>query len=327
MMAFKLKASIITASVGNLGERFLTSGYKEDITFEEKLKRIASIEGLSGVELCYSPEGDEADSDKVKTLLNTYDISAPVVNAPLVGEKTWMFGSLSSTDEKTRQKAIEIAKRTIDYAVQVGSPIVNFWLGQDGFDYPFQVDYSEQWNAIISSVRECADYNTNISVALEFKPREPRNRSLINNVGNTLYLVTQIDRKNVGITVDNGHVLQNGENMAQAVELCANAGKLFNMHMNDNYASWDDDMMVGSIHLIEYLELFYVLQKINYEGWCAIDIFPFREDSFRATEESLRYMDIYNNWVNEVGIEKINKLIQDGNTPDTLQYIRKTVFK
>ena len=326
-MPYRLKTSIITASVGNLGDRFFTGGYKNKITLEEKLKKISSIQGLGGVELCYSPGSDESDPVEVKELLKKYSLDAYVVNAPLVGEKDWMFGSLSSTDEKTREKAVKLTMETIDFAEKAGSSIVNLWLGQDGFDYPFQVDYSKQLDAITASVRECADYNRNISVSLEFKPREPRNRALLNNIGNTLFIADRIDRENVGITIDNGHVLQNGENMAQAVELCSKAGKLFNIHLNDNYAAWDDDMIIGSVHLIEYLEFFYALQKVQYDGWCAIDIFPFREDSFRATEESLRYMEIFNNWVNEVGIATIEKLIATSSVTDTLQFIRNTLFK
>ncbi len=46
-MGFELKFSVITACVGNVGDRFLTSGYKQNIGLEEKLRGISAIEGLS----------------------------------------------------------------------------------------------------------------------------------------------------------------------------------------------------------------------------------------------------------------------------------------
>ena len=73
-MGFELKASIITASVGNLSERFLPSGYKNNVRFEDKLKKIVQIKGLQGVELCYSPDSDESDAGNVKSLLHKYPL-------------------------------------------------------------------------------------------------------------------------------------------------------------------------------------------------------------------------------------------------------------
>jgi sugar phosphate isomerase/epimerase len=325
-MALELKFSVITACVGNLGDRFLTSGYKEKAGLETRLKGIASIKGITGVELCYTPGGEEGDVALVRKLLASFKLQAPVVNAPLVGHKQWKFGTFSAADEAVRREAARSAKETIDFAEAVGAGLVNLWLGQDGFDYPFQADYTEQWENMVSGVRACADYKPAIRLALEFKPREPRNRSLIDSASTALLMTREIDRPNVGVTIDNGHVLQVGANMAQAAELCGRAGKLFNLHMNDNYAGWDDDMIAGSVHLSEYLELLYVLRKIAYAGWCSIDIFPFREDAFRATEESVAYLAAYNRWVEKVGMEKIRSLIRGGDVTEVLRMIRTTLF-
>ena len=44
--------------------------------------------------------------------------------------------------------------------------------------------------------------------------------------------------------------------MAEAAVLLRTTGKkLFHIHFNDNYRSWDDDMIVGSVHLVEFVEL------------------------------------------------------------------------
>ena len=51
------------------------------------------------------------------------------------------------------------------------------------------------------------------------------------------------------------------------------------MDVNDNYRSWDDDLIAGSLHPLEIFEFFYVLKKtIGKEFW-QLDQFPFREDS------------------------------------------------
>ncbi len=322
-----MQFSVITACVGNLGDRFLTTGYKSQIGLEEKLKGIAGIPGITGVELCFDPEGEEGDAGLVRRLLAQHGLKAPVVNAPLVGHGRWKFGTFSAADPQARKQALETAKRTIDFAAATGAETVNLWLGQDGFDYPFQVDYAEQWENMVQGVRACADYGPGMRLALEFKPREPRNRSLIDSASTALLMTRDIDRPNVGVTIDNGHVLQAGANMAQAVELCARAGRLYNLHLNDNYAAWDDDMIAGSVHLVEYLELVYVLRKVQYGKWCSIDIFPFREDGFRATEESVAYLAAYDRWVERVGMDAIRSLIKAGDPTEVLRMIRTSLFR
>jgi len=323
-----MKFSVITGILGCLGDRFCLSGYKEEISLEDKLKKIANIKNLDGVELCFNIKGDESSATQVKNLLNKYNLFASGVNAPLVSDKKWKYGSFTSKEKTIRKDAVEIAKQTIDFAEAVGAPLVNLWLGQDGFDYCFQVDYSQQWDYLIEAVRLCADYKPHIKLALEFKPEEPRNRNILDSASTTLLLIQEIQRDNVGITVDVGHVLQEKRNMAQATELVARYEKLFNLHMNDNYSNYDNDMIVGSIHFIEYLELFFILRKIHYDKCLSIDIFPYREDAFRATEECVEYMKALDRMVNSLGYREVNDIIHDTkDATEILKHIRERLFR
>ena len=40
-----------------------------------------------------------------------------------------------------RQEAIELTKRGIDAARAMGTDLMTLWMGQDWFDYNFQLDY------------------------------------------------------------------------------------------------------------------------------------------------------------------------------------------
>jgi xylose isomerase len=326
-MGFKPKYTVITGSMGDLGDRFLTTGYKEGVSLEDKLAAISKIEGIAGVELCFDPDGQEHDAAQMRKLLSEYRLAAPVVNAPMTSKKAWKFGTFSNRDRAIRQEAEKITKQTMDFAESVGAGIVNLWMGQDGHDYSFQADYTEQWENMVTGIRACADYKPGMQLSLEFKPREPRNRALLDTYATTLLMAQEIARANVGITIDNGHVFQIGANMSQAVELCGRSKKLFNMHMNDNYGSWDDDMIVGSVRTVEYLELLYVLRKIDYSGWLSIDIFPFREDAFKSTEESIAVLELCNNWVEKLGMKNIQSMIREGDVTKVLKTIRTSLYK
>lgn len=321
-----IKFSVITSSLGKLTDRYCRTGYKEDVDFGEKLLRLSKLNYLSGVE--FSPRQVEGlGIPQVKGLLEKYGFANPAVDVDLTSEPKYKFGSITAKNPEIREQAVNKIKAAIDFASELGTGTVNVWLGQEGFDYPLQTDYVKQWGHAVESLRECADYNKNMKLSLEPKPREPRNKSLIDTVETALLLASDIGRDNVGLCVDVGHILQYGRNMTQAVANAFLHGKLFHIHTNDNYASWDDDMIIGSVHTVEFIELFALLKNIGYDGWCSVDIFPFREDSFRAAEESILYMRKFEELVDVIGGDRLNACLESDDTTQTIKLIRESIFK
>lgn len=62
------------------------------------------------------------------------------------------------------------------------------------------------------------------------------------------------------------------------------------VHFNNNYVFWDDDMIVGAINFWKYVELFYQLEKNEYDGWYDLDIFPYREDPAKAVDQCINFI-------------------------------------
>ena len=75
---------------------------------------------------------------------------------------------------------------------------------------------------------------------------------------------------------------------ADALHLGARRSKLVSVEVNDNWREWDDDMAVGSVHLIETLEFLHALRQIDWQGPILLDQFPFREDPIQAAHSSIR---------------------------------------
>jgi xylose isomerase len=321
-----VKYGVITGSLGNIGDRYCLRGYKSELTLEEKLSGFSGIPHLEGVEISQD-EVDGLTAEAVLGLFNRYKLRITAIGLDLTSDPVWRYGAITSADADIRQNAVAKIKRTIDFTAAAGCGLVNVWLGQDGFDYPFQADYGDQWRFAVESLRACADHNPRMRLAVEPKPREPRNRSFIDTTTTGLLLVRDVDRPNAGVTVDVGHVLQEGKNMAQSVMVAHGQGKLFNLHINDNYGAWDDDMVVGSVHTVEFLELFYYLKKIGYDGFCSIDIFPYREESMQAVSESVQHMDKFNELIDRMGVDRIDVSLKVGNPLDTLKYIRESIYK
>ena len=308
---------------GKTGDRFVLSGYKESRPVEECIELAAKVPGIKGVEINYPSQLTDQNIERIRRALKDNGLEVAAVGADLSCSAEWAFGSLSALSREVRDKAISIGKRTVEIAAELGASVANFWLGQDGYDYPFQADYPAAWDLLVSGLRECASVRGDVRVSLEYKPREPRNHCFIATAGKALCLANEIGLENVGVTIDVGHALYAYEDVAESAALLARHKKLFHMHFNDNYRFWDDDMMVGSVHFIEYLELIYWLDRLNYEGWYSLDLFPYREDSLKTCTESIEFLNGLSNLIERIGKGQIAAHIQRGDAVGLLSMVRK----
>ena len=90
----------------------------------------------------------------------------------------------------------------------------------------------------------------------------------------TLLAIREIDRPNLGVTLDFAHVLHADEMPAFAASLIARHSRLLGVHLNDGYGKRDDGLMVASVHPIQTVELLYVLDRIGYDGTIYFETFP-----------------------------------------------------
>jgi xylose isomerase len=187
-----------------------------------------------------------------------------------------------------RRKAIELGKRAIDVARALDARYVKFWPGQDGFDYPFQVDYRRLWDDSVAGIRAVAQTDPAMPFAIEYKLKEPRVHMFFSTAARTLLAIEDMGVSNVGIVLDLGHSLFAKETPADVLHLVARRGKLVSVEVNDNWREWDDDLTVGSVHLVETLEFLHALRQIDWQGPILLDQFPFREEPVEAARHSIR---------------------------------------
>ena len=99
--------------------------------------------------------------------------------------------------------------------------------------------------------------------------------------------------------------------------------RLKHIHINDNYGMWDDDMIVGSVHTISFLEFFYWLRRTDYQGYLTIDQFPYREDGRDAVAESAEWLDYLESLIDRADLEEIEAVIESGDAVKASKLMRK----
>jgi xylose isomerase len=308
-------------------DRYVLSGYGERFTTEQLIQAATRVNGLSGVELVGLWHVNDDNLEQIHRQVKDAGLVVTCVTPDIWASGKWGWGSFAANDTKIRKQAIQEVKKSMQWARQLDCQVVDLWFGQDGYDYTFQADYIAAWDRLIEGTIECAEHVPAVNLVIEYKPKEPRTHCFISTVGKTLLLVEKVDRVNVGAMVDVGHALEAYESTAESVALLQYFGKkLYYMHFNDNWRLWDDDMTAGSVHTIELLELLYWLDRIGYNGWYALDIFPYREDGVKAANESIAWIQGLHGLLDRIGRDRIAEVIAVGDAMDASAMIRQALL-
>ena len=246
---------------------------KNSIKIADILARAATA-GVNAADLNYPDHFvDESPADLLRALKDN-DIMLNGMAMRYYTEPGYKLGAFTHPNSTVRRAALDETKRGLDVLAEMGGNLMTLWMGQDGFDYSFQMDYKRAWGDTIDAMIEVADHNPAIDIALEYKPNEPRSFALMPDAATTLLAIKEIGRDNTGVTLDFAHVLYADEMPAFAAALVARHSRILGVHLNDGYGKWDNGLMVGAVHPIQTIELLVELERSSYEGAIYFDTFP-----------------------------------------------------
>jgi xylose isomerase len=270
-------------------DRYATDGYGPPVTTLEAIDLAGKVGDLSVVDINYPFNPPGLPVSEVAERLKRNNLTAIGIT-PEIYTREFCRGAFTNPDAGVRARAIELVSEAVDVARELGCDYVKLWPGQDGHDYPFQVDHGQIWAYAVDGLRSLARAYPDTKFAIEYKPREPRVSMFFSSAAKTLLAIEDMGVDNVGILLDFGHSLYGGESPAEAARLIHSRGLLYGIDVNDNFRGWDDDLVVGSVHLTETLEFFHTLRECGWEGVWQLDQFPFREDSVEAAREGIATM-------------------------------------
>lgn len=289
--------SVILGNLGNTRDRFC-NGYKDNPNTLTMLRRAAAIPHVEGIELVGTWDIRPENVRQLKSALADLGEACVSIIPDLFANPRFGKGSYSSADAAVRREAIDYTRSMCDVAAEINCPLINLWPGQDGYDYLLCADYDSARSWIRDALCEIGNAYPKLRFALEYKPKEPRCRSYLATMADTLLMCLATGCNNIGVCIDTGHAYVAQESVGDSVVLAKRAGggyadtagRLFHMHFNDNHGAWDDDMIVGTVHSTTYLETLYWLDRCGYGGWLSMDQYPYREDAAGAIGQSISWL-------------------------------------
>ena len=156
---------------------------KNRVTTADLLERAATVDGLNAADLNYPDHFENTGPGELAAVLGRLGIGLNGLAMRYYSDSDFRLGALTNPDPTRRRKAIDLTRRGLDALAEMGGTLMTLWLGQDGFDYPFQADYGRMWDDTIAAIGELAGHNPAIDIALEYKPDEPRSYSVARHRG------------------------------------------------------------------------------------------------------------------------------------------------
>ncbi len=323
-MAEAVRYSVGLSPLSTCGDRFISRYKPHDISVRDRIRMAAKVEDLEGVYLGYPSDFSAfSTTNELKQELDKNNLKASMIEIELFSEPVWQYGSFTSNSEKVRQKAVDLAKKGIDASRIIGINHISMCLLQDGYDYPFQSDYRKNWQRLVEAIGELSRYRKDVRICLEYKIKEARTHIYVGTIGKTLMLINDVGEENVGVLVDIGHSYMAYESPSESVALADMHDILYYVELNDNYRSWDDDMIAGTVHFWETIEFLYWLDEVKYDGWYNFDIFPYREDGVESIRECIENTKTLRKLMARIPREELDSLRKGDNITGIVGLLRK----
>ena len=321
-----LKFEVNPGLLQPLGDRFVGDGYKAPVDERDALKMVGAMPEAQGMGFWAPGQATLKNAKEIAQAVRSLGKEPSTIVANF-WDKRFGWGSFTNKDPDIRKSALEHAYEGIEIAKLMGIGLFSIWFGHDGVDYAFQADYSKIWDQLVSAVADIARYDKSMKIAIEYKIREPRIHEFVGNMGDTLLLIAEAGQDNVGVTLDLGHAINAGERIAYSAVRALERGKLYNIHFGDNFRLWDDDVVVGSVNTIEFIEVIYWLHKYNWEGWCGLDQYPFKNNACDAIQESILWVRGFENVIRKIGMEKLDQAITQDEPKKILSLLREAMLQ
>jgi len=314
--------------IGGLGDRFSPTQTADNLTIAEAIEFCYRI-GVKKISFHYPGEYTDENCDAIDEMLRERGMSIASIAANVFTSLVFKYGGPSCHIREVRNLARKLKQRAQQLCAEHGCHHQTDWAGRDGFDGYLLYEPEKQWEWTKENyvrMLECVEGKSGI--AIEFKPYDAMEHSVLKNVDCALLMAVEVEEEianrikrklkaegktgkrfdeefkkrfkpydhSVGVNIEDAHVYMAGQKVSEAVRKSIAAKRLFLRHENDCEGRIDNDRIFGSIHFWDALEATYVQVINKYDergGWHEPDLFPQRDDQLKAYIQSINAINYF----------------------------------
>ncbi len=310
-------------------ERYVPGGYHGEIGLKRRLEIMSEIIGLHGQGITWPPDPLPDDPNKLLKLFADYNLKPGDLTIINYDDRKWRHGALCTNEKNVREDNFILCKEAIDFAAEIPGAKVMIWPAHDGFDYPFQTNYSDGWKNMVESFQKICSYNPKVTICIEYKQKDPRQRFYVGNIGKMMALFHDVGMDNFKGVIDTGHALQAQESLAEDIVFLHEHNRLGIIHLNDNYRDADPDLIIGTIAFWDNLEFYYYLNRTDYDGTQEIDYQNPRDDRLKSLKLAVKNIYMYKKLADKLieHSEEIDNNLQGYRFADNMDLITNILFE
>jgi L-rhamnose isomerase/sugar isomerase len=255
---------------GNSGTRFKVFGSAGTPRNPfEKVADAAQVQkytGLAPSVALHIPWDTVDDYGQLRTFAEDHGVKLGTINSNTFQDDDYKLGSVTHSDQKIRQKAIDHHFACIDVMNQTGSRDLKIWLA-DGTNYPGQDDIRARQDRLADSLSKIYErIGDDQRLVLEYKFFEPAFYHTDVPDWGTSYAQTAALGDRAVVCLDTGHHAP-GTNIEFIVAQLLRLGKLGSFDFNSRFYA-DDDLIVGAA---DPFQLFRILYEVIRGGGYGAD--------------------------------------------------------
>jgi L-rhamnose isomerase/sugar isomerase len=255
----ELAIEVPSWAYGNSGTRFRVFGTPgTPRTVQEKIADAAKVHELTGLAptvALHIPWDRVDDYAALKEYAAGLGVGLGTINSNTFQDDEYKFGSLTSSNETVRRRAIAHHLDCIEIMRATGSQDLKVWLA-DGTNYPGQDDLRGRQDRLAESLQEIyAGLGENQRLVLEYKFFEPAFYHTDVPDWGTSYAQTLALGEKAMVCLDTGHHAP-GTNIEFIVMQLLRLGKLGSFDFNSRFYA-DDDLIVGAADPFQLFRIMY----------------------------------------------------------------------
>ncbi|MDQ0799899.1 L-rhamnose isomerase [Arthrobacter sp. SLBN-112] len=257
----ELAIEVPSWAYGNSGTRFKVFGTPgTPRTVQEKIADAAKVHELTGLAptvALHIPWDKVDDYAALKEYAAGLGVGLGTVNSNTFQDDEYKFGSLTSSNESVRRRAIDHHLECLQIMHATGSKDLKIWLA-DGTNYPGQDDMRGRQDRLAESLQEIyAALGDEQRLVLEYKFFEPAFYHTDVPDWGTSYAQTLALGEKAFVCLDTGHHAP-GTNIEFIVMQLLRLGKLGSFDFNSRFYA-DDDLIVGAA---DPFQLFRIMHEV-----------------------------------------------------------------
>lgn len=200
--------------------------------------------------------------------------------------------SLSNPNPRVREDSIEYMRQCIDNAAELGTRVVLVVPDLSLYGESKQ----DSLGRMIESVDEVARYASQYDLKLGIEVLYYDETDFVNNSDDALYIINQLDHKNIGVVLDTGTLNLSNESPDEIFSKLNDY--ILQVHVNDNHGVSHQQNLIPGDGTFDFRGLIGVLKKYGFQGFLSAELSKEyatdAERALRTTAERMR------SWIQEV---------------------------